>query len=1075
MNFQWKVFFKVCLTAIFCIALPLNTLALDRQPILKKFSVDGNQIVSGATFTLTLVYATDVIDYEDIDLTLEDIPLTITSKASNLIKGTLPENVPLSGGRLYFHYEGKTASTTIKAPVITNVTYSDEELSSDTEISISGVNFEKDATTVSLGSSNLTITKSSNSQVVVSLNKNSNPGKLIVKAHGFVSPSEDIEFEVPHIDLIRAPDGFGLGSEIMIFGSGFPKHNKVMFGSDELKITQTAFDPSYLKVELPEKNIQESLWIESNGFVSNKVTVSIFETPVVKSYKVTEEDGIKNITIKGLNFSPSTSENSVQINGKSISVQSASESEIIARLSSSVTEGCLSVTTNGKISNCYYFNSADPPIILKSYRIPTFIPDAVDNPIYEWKIYADNVPEKKQDISVSISGTTAEVDRVWGGVVVAHTTLLPEKGKISLTANGIKSNTLNYDFGRLFYPSINQIEAPNGFMADRKVNFNGVGFGRLAQREYLNVSLNNGTLVSEDDWVITPLKISMRTNDDVEEGKETTMSLTFQGRKSNEITFTAAENIQRITRDPWLHSIQYPNGIQIGETVEIFGNGFDAEGIFNQVYFGEVLADIGTTSSAKFTVKIPEGIPETGKLKVIVDGRESNEIDYMASPVVEVPFDFLFDDTSPSAPVAIDEKITVAKLKIKNLLGDVMISRLEIMMEYDDNSAHPDSFENIHRLPFGEFEMTSDIPNFYAKPAVLRKASDGYSIVFENLNIPSNLEEQIIDIKTIVRGFSLDGTKFNLKIDDISSYNYNAVYFHNDSFGPMNLKKPAITSPIFTVSNKIDTCIDAEGDDDCLVEAEEAPTDVILTEATEEPEVISVDPEVGVGEEIVEIESKPKLPNPSLMEIMNVRDLIAKRDRKQLDKPWLEKKRPLIPFRDIENSDESKFIHELKRRGIVQGRGNNEYSPLSSVTRAEFLKMVIAGLQCDTSVSSSKAEDMSDIDTSDWYFPYVSWAVDFGIVKGYSDNTFKPHNHISRAEALKIIMVAGAFNLSKITHGYTDTDTWQNVYVSEAIEREILTDGTHLRPNEPINRAEAAKLIALMLEAYEGEVGNSAQ
>jgi hypothetical protein len=47
---------------------------------------------------------------------------------------------------------------------------------------------------------------------------------------------------------------------------------------------------------------------------------------------------------------------------------------------------------------------------------------------------------------------------------------------------------------------------------------------------------------------------------------------------------------------------------------------------------------------------------------------------------------------------------------------------------------------------------------------------------------------------------------------------------------------------------------------------------------------------------------------------------------------------------------------------------------------------------------SAAANCFSDVDSSDWFEPYVCWMYDNGITAGYPDGTFRPMNNVSRAE-----------------------------------------------------------------------------
>jgi hypothetical protein len=112
-------------------------------------------------------------------------------------------------------------------------------------------------------------------------------------------------------------------------------------------------------------------------------------------------------------------------------------------------------------------------------------------------------------------------------------------------------------------------------------------------------------------------------------------------------------------------------------------------------------------------------------------------------------------------------------------------------------------------------------------------------------------------------------------------------------------------------------------------------------------------------------------------------------------------------FNDVPTThSEYKAINWLQEQGVVQGYSDGTFRPTQSVTRAEFLKMLFetAGM-----VGASVELPFTDIDTTQWYMPYLKEAYAYGIVNGYSDNTFKPNNNIAVSEALKIITNAFYF------------------------------------------------------------------
>ena len=71
------------------------------------------------------------------------------------------------------------------------------------------------------------------------------------------------------------------------------------------------------------------------------------------------------------------------------------------------------------------------------------------------------------------------------------------------------------------------------------------------------------------------------------------------------------------------------------------------------------------------------------------------------------------------------------------------------------------------------------------------------------------------------------------------------------------------------------------------------------------------------------------------------------------------------------------------------------FDPNSSVTRAEAMTMLNRILQIEDYSETAFADDD---DIPEWARDGITKLVSAGIVKGYSDNTVRPNNSITRAE-----------------------------------------------------------------------------
>ncbi len=106
---------------------------------------------------------------------------------------------------------------------------------------------------------------------------------------------------------------------------------------------------------------------------------------------------------------------------------------------------------------------------------------------------------------------------------------------------------------------------------------------------------------------------------------------------------------------------------------------------------------------------------------------------------------------------------------------------------------------------------------------------------------------------------------------------------------------------------------------------------------------------------------------------------------------------PASPFTDIEDIAWAKdAITTLRRYGIVKGDGNGLFRPNSTITREEFLAMLLRLFEVEANNAGSVT--FADVDAGAWYADTVSTAYTMGIVKGYGDGEFGIGDSITRAD-----------------------------------------------------------------------------
>ena len=143
-----------------------------------------------------------------------------------------------------------------------------------------------------------------------------------------------------------------------------------------------------------------------------------------------------------------------------------------------------------------------------------------------------------------------------------------------------------------------------------------------------------------------------------------------------------------------------------------------------------------------------------------------------------------------------------------------------------------------------------------------------------------------------------------------------------------------------------------------------------------------------------------------------------------------------VSFKDISEHWSQDIVEILASKKILQG-SEGSYLPEGILTRAQFITMLVRSLGLKT--VNSKATTFKDVEAGSWYEAYVYTAVDFGIVQGNSDGTFKPDKEISREEM--VVMVMRAIDIVK----ELEIKDSEATTISKWLDGEYVASGTGFR------------------------------
>lgn len=177
-------------------------------------------------------------------------------------------------------------------------------------------------------------------------------------------------------------------------------------------------------------------------------------------------------------------------------------------------------------------------------------------------------------------------------------------------------------------------------------------------------------------------------------------------------------------------------------------------------------------------------------------------------------------------------------------------------------------------------------------------------------------------------------------------------------------------------------------------------------------------------------------------------------------------------FTDITSHWAKESIEFVAARGLLNGTGNNKFSPDTSMTRGMFVTAL--GRLAGADVSSYTTSSFTDVKAGSYYLGYIEWASKNGIVNGTGNGKFAPDQSISR-EQLAVIMQnyakAIGFELPKAHAENTFADNAKiGSYAKDAVKVMQMAgvlagkNGNKFDPQGTATRAEVSAVLKRFVE-----------
>ncbi|MFD1953590.1 S-layer homology domain-containing protein [Paenibacillus thailandensis] len=160
------------------------------------------------------------------------------------------------------------------------------------------------------------------------------------------------------------------------------------------------------------------------------------------------------------------------------------------------------------------------------------------------------------------------------------------------------------------------------------------------------------------------------------------------------------------------------------------------------------------------------------------------------------------------------------------------------------------------------------------------------------------------------------------------------------------------------------------------------------------------------------------------------------------------------------------FVNADLLKGYVDAEGTVTLKPNNSITRAEFVAILVRALNLQTEQSG---KTFADVEQGKWYSEPIRVASSLGIVNGVSDTKFGVNQMITRGEIATIVVRAfeASVSFEGETKAFTDVpDYYAKPFIEKASQAGIVRGATadSFKPFARATRAEAVVMLQRALD-----------
>lgn len=169
---------------------------------------------------------------------------------------------------------------------------------------------------------------------------------------------------------------------------------------------------------------------------------------------------------------------------------------------------------------------------------------------------------------------------------------------------------------------------------------------------------------------------------------------------------------------------------------------------------------------------------------------------------------------------------------------------------------------------------------------------------------------------------------------------------------------------------------------------------------------------------------------------------------------------------DVKGGQYEPAVSALMELGLLSGYPDGTFRPEAKVTRAEACAMVVKLMASEEEIRNTPVNATVTDTRTNWALKYIDYAINNGVVSGYSGNVFRPENPVTYEEMAAMLINAMRYTPEELT------GPWPLNYVNKAKELGIFEGLEVSKIGEfPAARGDVARMIYYAAELDQAEKG----